>query len=232
VRLLIIDDDDQHIELVRSIYKAQGYKVWAASDGDSGFKLLMSAKPDLILLDVKIPGTDGLDICRKIRTISDVPVVMLSAVSETDTIVAGLNAGADDYVSKPFNAEILLARTRAVLRRRGKDNDQGEPSVYDDGYLTIDLVKRRVSISGLAIKISATEFKILKYLLSNAGKVCTFEKILRNVWGDAYTGNPHYVHTYIHYLRNKIERKPSAPAYILTDHRIGYRLILSPNYLA
>ncbi|MGW8319849.1 MAG: response regulator transcription factor [Candidatus Promineifilaceae bacterium] len=222
-KLLIIDDEPAMVQLIEAIFKPQGAEVYTANRGEDGLKLFYEVRPDLILLDVMMPGMDGLEVARQIRQLSDVPIIMITVLGRADEIVRGLDAGADDYVTKPFNTNVLLARARAALRRgRGPSLGDQPPQVYDDGYLRIDLGAHWVSIEGQAIKLSVTEYELLAYLLQNADQTCTFGQILANVWGDEYRFSAEYVHVYVWHLRQKLERNPKEPEYILSLHSVGY----------
>jgi len=221
-KVLIIDDDAGFLYLASLLFKKAGALVFTARDGLEGISKLFTHLPDLTILDVTMPGLNGFDVCKRIRQISDTPIIMLTALNEEQEMLRGLGAGADDFLSKPFNAQILLARARTVLRRTEHLQSPKDSFNYDDGHLSIDMERRHVLLHDKRIKLTPTEFRLLIYLVRNPGKVLTFEQILANVWGNEYRGNLDYVHVYVSHLRNKIEENPKSPRYILTVHGIGY----------
>jgi two-component system, OmpR family, KDP operon response regulator KdpE len=223
-RVLIIDDDADLRQLAGLIFKNVGAQVSTARDGLEGISKLFTHQPNLIVLDVMLPGIDGFEVCRRIRQVSDAPLIMLTALNHEQEMLRGLEAGADDFLSKPFNADILLARARTVLRRTEQPNGNGHQTAfeYNDGYLGIDFERRHILIKGKRIKLTPIEFRLLVHLARNAGKVLTFQHILTNVWGGEYQGSIDYVHVYISHLRNKIEENTKSPRYILTVHGVGY----------
>src|SRR6266498_3474798 len=227
-KVLIIDDDEGLVQLVSMIFKKDGAQVLTAADGLDGIGKFFLHYPDLTVLDVMMPGNTGFDVCQRIRQVSDAPVIMLTALNKEQEMLQGLAAGADDFLSKPFNPEILLARARTVLRRtqrsNGHDghNENATPFSYNDGYLSIDIERHEVLIHGKRIKLTPIEFRLLVYLSRNGGKLLTFEKILSNVWGNEYKGSMEHVHVYISHLRRKIEEDTKNPRYIMTVHGIGY----------
>jgi DNA-binding response OmpR family regulator len=221
-KVLIIDDDSGFLYLTGLLFKKAGASVFTARDGLEGISQLFAHQPDLILLDVEMPGMDGFEVCKRIRQISETPIIFVTAINKEQEMLKGLEAGADDFLSKPFNPEILLARAAAVLRRSGRAESQAERLNFDNGHLVIDFERHEVLVEGRRIKITPTEFSLLTYLVRNAGKVLTFEQILTRVWGNQYGGSPEYVHVYISQLRNKIEENPKQPRYLLTIHGVGY----------
>lgn len=220
--ILIIDDDSGSLYLTGHLFKKEGTQVLTARDGLEGISKVFSHQPDLIILDVTLPGIDGFEVCRRIRQISDTPVIILTARNDEQEMLKGLEAGADDFLSKPFSPAILLARATAILRRSEGSRSSAETLNFYDEYLSIDFEKHAVAVKGKALKITSTEFRLLTYLVRNAGKALTSEQILSNVWGDRYLDSPEYVHVYVSQLRNKIEENPRQPRYILTVHGIGY----------
>ncbi len=193
-----------------------------ARDGMEGVSKLFTYHPDLIILDVMMPGMNGFEVCQRIRQVSDTPLIMLTALNHEQEMLRGLDAGADDFLSKPFNAEVLLARAKTVLRRSENLKSQSDPFNYNNGDLTIDVERRDVLLHGKRIKLTPVEFRLLTYLARNAGKVLTFEQILSNVWGNEYRGSMDYVHVYISHLRRKLGEDTRSPRYILTLHGVGY----------
>lgn len=224
-KVLIIDDDVELLQLVGLIFKRAGYQVLTAYDGLDGLSKFFVTHPDLIILDVIMPGTSGFDICQRIRQVSDDPVIMLTALNQERDMLQGLAVGADDFLSKPFNPEILLARAKTLLRRSHYSAEMSTyPAsfTYNDGYLSIDIERHEVLVHAKRVKLTPIEFRLLVYLARNGGKLLTFEKILSNVWGSLYEGSTEHVHVYISHLRKKIEEDPKNPHYIITVHGIGY----------
>jgi two-component system KDP operon response regulator KdpE len=221
-KVLIIDDDADLRQLASLIFKKAGAEVSTARDGLEGISKLFTYQPDLIVLDVMLPGIDGFEVCQRIRQVSDTPLIMLTALNHEKEMLRGLEAGADDFLSKPFNTDILLARARSVLRRTEQRDAPNTAFAFNDGYLSIDFEGRHVLIKGKRIKLTPTEFRLLAHLARNAGKVLTFEQILASVWGNGYQGSIDYVHVYISHLRSKIEENTKSPRYITTVHRVGY----------
>lgn len=223
-RVLIIDDDVDLLQLAGVLFKKAGAEIVTARDGVEGISKLFTHRPDLIVLDVMMPGMDGFEVCRRIRQVSDTPLIMLTALNHEREMLMGLEAGADDFLAKPFNADILLARTRTVLRRaQHQNNGNNDDSFkYNDGHLVIDIERHMVLVKGRRVKLSPLEFRLLVYLARNGGKLLTFDRILSNAWGEEYMGNIGYVHIYISRLRKKIEITPKNPRYILTVHGVGY----------
>lgn len=221
--VLIIDDDPELLQLVDLIFSRAGSRVFTAVNGREGLRQFYAHQPDLVILDLMIPDMDGWEICRQIRQLSDVPLIMLTVINREAEIIRGLNYGADDYVTKPFNPEVLLARARATLRRAALPPPLEAPSVYNDGYLMIDLKQHRVAVGGQIVKLTTTEYRLLAYLFQNANQALTYQQILESVWGEVYQGNTEYVHVYIRFLRRKLEADPGNPTYLLTEHGVGYR---------
>lgn len=221
-KVLIIDDDVDLLQLASLIFKKAGYQVATASDGLDGISKFFTYHPDLVILDVMMPGSNGFDVCQRIRQVSNDPLILLTALNQEQDMLKGLAAGADDFLSKPFNPEILLARANAILRRTRHSNGNLESFSYNDGYLSIDIERHEVLIHGKRVKLTPVEFRLLAYLVRNAGKLLTFEKILVNVWGNEYLGSMEHVHVYISHLRRKIEENPKHPRYIITVHGMGY----------
>jgi DNA-binding response OmpR family regulator len=220
--ILLIDDDTDFLRLASQIFQKEGAQVETAVFEMDGIRKFINHAPDLIILDVSFPDANGFDICRRIRQISDVPIIILTALNTEQEMLQGLDAGADDFLSKPLNANVLLARSRAVLRRAEHQNEKNSTFKYNDGYLFIDAENHSVLVKGLRIKLTRVEFRLLTYLARNAGKVLTSNQILSAVWGDEYRGNMEYVHIYISRLRRKLEENTKSPRYFLTVHGVGY----------
>ncbi len=221
-KVLIIDDDSQMLQMVGFIFRRAGAQVITASDGRDGLNKLLSQQPHLVILDVKMPGMDGFEVCRRIRQVSDSAVVMLTALNQENDMLEGLDAGADDFISKPFTPEVLLARARTVLRRGEITRPRDSLFQYNDGLLEIDFEGRRIRLAGKPVKLTAVEFRLLVYLARNSGRVLTFDQILLNVWGNEYRGSIEHVHVFISHLRKKLQDDKKSPRYIVTVHGIGY----------
>jgi DNA-binding response OmpR family regulator len=221
-KVLLIDDDVDFLKLTSLIFEGSGAQAITARDGVEGMGKLLTQRPDLIILDIMMPGIDGFETCQKIRQFSNTPLIMLSALDHDELMLKGLEAGADDFLSKPINPEILLARARAVVRRGRQNKGFQEVPNYKDGRLEVDIEKHRVLIGSKQIKLTSVEFRLLAYLVGNAGRVLSFEQILFSVWGSEYKGNDDYVHVYISHLRSKIEQDPKNPRYIRSIYGVGY----------
>ena len=226
-RVLIVDDEDSIQSLMQDIFKITGAEYVSVYDGESALQMLRSRSFDLVLLDIMMPNVDGLEVCRQIREFSEVPIIIVSALDQSEIVVSGLESGADDYVTKPFEIDILIARVRAVLRRKELIQER-MPDKYNDGYLTFDPVGHRVSVMGQSIWLSKLEYDVLSYLVEHAGRVRTFSQIMRSVWGDKAPDFPDYLHAYISQLRKKLEKDPENPDYLLSAPQVGYRFV--PHY--
>jgi len=222
-KILIVDDDPTTRFLAQKVLSQEGCLVDLAQDGQEGLRQFYAVRPDLVVLDVIMPRMDGWQTLSLIRQLSDVPVLMLTGQDCDDDIVHGLESGADDYLIKPFNPKVLLARVRAALRRAVQPSSSEQAPIHEDGYLTVDLVARRVLVRGEPVKLSAKEFGMLAYLVENAGWVLSARQILERVWGWAYQDDTDYVRVYMAHLRQKLEADPKKPKYLLTEHGIGYR---------
>ncbi len=221
-KILVIDDEPHLVKLVRSNLEAQHFKVASAMDGVSGLAMVEKEGPDLVILDIMLPGMDGFDVLQKIREFSSVPVIMLTAKDQDVDVVKGLQLGADDYVKKPFSVHELLARVEAVLRRAAPGDDVQARPPFVVGDFTMDFQQRKITVRGREVKVGPTEYKLLSQLVRNAGRVMLHADLLRKVWGPEYGGETEYLRVYISYLRNKIEEDPANPKYILTEHGVGY----------
>ena len=221
-KILLIDDDVDFLKLTSLIFHQFGAQVIMTPNGLEAMGKLFTQRPDLIILDAMMPGIDGFKICQRIRQYSNTPLIMLSALDRDELMLKGLEAGADDFLSKPVNPEILLARAKAVMRRSELNNDDQGVLSYKDGRLEIDIERHRVLIGGKQVKVSPVEFRLLAYLMGNAGRVMSYEQILFGVWSGNHKGKYGYVHVYISHLRNKIEEDPKQPRYIRSIHRVGY----------
>jgi DNA-binding response OmpR family regulator len=224
-KILIVDDTVEMTWLLRSALSKDGFEIEVAHDGAEGLRQAYVFQPDLIVLDVMMPGMNGWEMLRRLREFSDVPVIMLTAVSDTSSKVQGLDTGADDYVSKPFEVRELRARIQAALRRAALSASGGSyPLRFDGGNLLIDLSAQAVVARGVAVDLTPTEYKLLLYLARNAGQVLTYDQILENVWGPGYEGSTASIKVYVQRLRRKIEIDPSHPRLILTHWGVGYSL--------
>jgi two-component system KDP operon response regulator KdpE len=222
-KILIIDDDVILCRSTSLIFSREGAIVRSALDGKEGLQQFFDFRPDLVILDIMMPELDGWEVCKQIRLMSKVPIILLTTLHKEDSVIKGLDAGADDFVSKPFTTGILLARARALLRRAEQKIHSPEQTQFKDSYLQVDIHKRLVYVKGQSIKLSSREFELLTYLLKNSGLVVTYQQILERVWGWEYHNNVEYVHVYVSQLRRKIEANPKKPQYILTEHNVGYR---------
>lgn len=220
-RILIVDDEPQITRVLRTSLDAHGYDLRVANDGDTALHIARDWSPDLMITDLSMPVMDGLELCRRFRQQSNAPIIVLSVKGEERTKVHALDAGADDYVTKPFGINELLARVRANLRRA----PQEEPArgVIEDGDFRIDLDAHVVLLRGNEVKLTPKEFDLLVYLARNAHKVVTHRKLLAAVWGANSTEQPEYLRVFVGQVRKKIEADPAAPAYITTEPWVGYR---------
>lgn len=221
-KVLLIDDDADLLHLAGLLFKKAGAHIFTARDGLEGISKLFTCNPNLIILDVMMPGTNGFEVCQRIRQVSNAPIIMLTALNHEQEMLRGLEAGADDFLTKPFNADVLMARAKTVLRRSANGGAQNSNFQFNNGHLSIDIERRHVLVDERRVKLTPIEFRLLVYLARNSGKVLTFNHILSNVWGDEYRGSVDYVHVYVSHLRNKIEEKVKDPRYILTVHGVGY----------
>jgi DNA-binding response OmpR family regulator len=224
-RILIVDDEERMVRFIRLNLEQDGFRVSEAYSGTQALEKLRTTLPDLVLLDVMMPDIDGFEVLRTIRSISTVPVIMLTAKGEEDDRVRGLELGADDYITKPFSPRELVSRVRAVLRRTEMADVGIHGLIEVDHRLHIDFDRHEVWVEGKIINLRPTEYRLLYHLVQNAGWVLSHDQILTNVWGYEYRDQPHYVRLYINYLRKKLEEDPSNPKYILTERGIGYRFV-------
>lgn len=223
--ILVIDDDPDLRLMLKAQLERRKHRVVVASSGRDGLQKAYQARPDLVILDIMMPGMDGWEVCRRLRELSSVPIIMLTARNMQGDVVKGLESGADDYLVKPFSAAELDARIQAVLRRSGSSDGAGisRTSFYSNGYLTIDFDRRIVKVENTSIDLTPTEFKLLSCLVRNEGRVLPHRYLLTEVWGPEYADEVDYVKLYIRYLRLKLEEDPSDPIYIQTEWGIGYR---------
>lgn len=224
-KILVVDDEERMVRFIRLNLEHDGFQVIEAFRGSQAIALIRDQLPDLVLLDVMMPDIDGFEVLRMIREINSVPVIMLTAKTEEDDKVHGLELGADDYITKPFSPRELVSRVRAVLRRAEVISGSIKGLVEVDEHLKIDFDRREVWLDGSLVKLRPTEYRLLYHLVQNAGWVITHDQILAKVWGYEYRDEPHYVRLYINYLRQKLEADPANPIYILTERGVGYRFV-------
>lgn len=222
-KILVIDDDRTLLGLLRRSLEKAGYRFIGVTNGIDGLQSVYKDQPDLVILDVMMPRMDGWETCLRIREVSQVPIIMLTAKEEEADKVKGFECGADDYVTKPFSFAELTARVGAVLHRARRGKPAEVPRVYIFDELVVDVDHKEVSVQGQPVDLTPTEFELLVCLAENAGRTVTHERLLARVWGDEYVDTG-YVKRYIWYLRRKIERDPSNPEYIITERGFGYRL--------
>jgi two-component system KDP operon response regulator KdpE len=220
-RILVVDDEPQILRALGTMLRGAGFTVDTAATADAALSAAAAHPPAAVIMDLVLPDGSGTDVTRELRTWTDAPVIVLSAVGEEREKIAALDAGADDYVTKPFSVDELLARLRAVLRRTTADSGP----IIDVGELRIDVPQRFVSRCGERIKLTPHEFDLLRVLAQNRGKLLTHRMLLREVWGPSYQAEAHYLHVYVSHLRAKIEPDPSRPRYVLTETGAGYRLV-------
>ena len=224
-KILIVDDAPELTQLLKMTLSREGYRVETANDGLEGLRKAYDLRPDLILLDIMMPGMSGMEMLARFREFSDVPVIMLTALGKTEIKIDGLNKGADDYVTKPFDTDELKARIRALLRRAALSApEESQILSFDSGRLVIDPYARQVTAGGQTASLTPTEYKLLLYLAHNAGQVLTYDQILDQVWGPGYEDNPDVVKVYVRRLRTKLEPDPGHPRYIVTHRSTGYCL--------
>lgn len=221
-KILVIDDESQIVRVMRQILTAHHYQIRTASDGEAGIELFNDWNPDLVITDLQMPNVDGLELCRRLREFSEIPIIVLSVKDDEKTIVEALDAGADDYVTKPFGTNELLARVRAALRRLPNEKTT---TVLEAGDFSIDFSAHKVLVRGAEIHLTPKEFDLLAYLLKNSDKVLTHQILLNKVWGAYYNESPEALRVLVGSLRKKIEQDYSKPRYLLTEPWIGYRFI-------
>ncbi len=223
--ILVVDDEERMSRFIRLNLEHDGFKVVEANRGMKAIQQIRDQMPDLVLLDVMMPDLDGFEVLQLVRESSQVPVIMLTAKGEEDDRVKGLELGADDYVTKPFSPRELVSRVRAVLRRNDQGATSGDGIIEVDEHLKIDFGRREVWLDNGLVKLRPTEYRLLYHLVQNAGWVMTYDQILSKVWGYEYRDEPHYVRLYVNYLRQKLEKDPANPVYILTERGVGYRFV-------
>lgn len=221
MKILIVDDEAQIRKLLRVALGAYGYVVEEAANGKDAIVRASVVKPDLLIVDLGLPDIDGKMVVKEIREWSSAPIIVLTARDQEQEKIEALDLGADDYVTKPFSTGELLARMRVCLRR----TSNAEDPVIQCGALAIDLAQRRVTVEGETIKLTPTEYDLVKVLAQNAGRVLTHKQLLKSVWGNQYNEDTHYIRVYIGQIRRKLEKDPTQPQYILTESGVGYRMM-------
>ncbi len=221
-KILVVDDDPQIRRVMKATLVGHGYEVIEARTGEEALEKFPGEMPNLVLLDMNMPGVGGLETCRSLRQGSDIPVIILTVRNSEKDKVAALDAGADDYVTKPFGIEELLARIRAALRRSPSSPEAG-PRGFSSPGLEIDFETRRVRAQGADVRLTPKEFELLRYLVAHAGKPVTHRELLQAVWGPDHGDEPEYLRVFINQLRKKIEPAPAKPRFILTEPWVGYR---------
>lgn len=227
-KVLFVDDDPQLAQLIRMAFEKEKAQIETARDGKEAMRAFYTFRPELVLLDVRLPGTSGWELCQQMLTLADVPIIFLTASSSERDVIRGLELGAVDFVTKPFSVRVLIMRAKVALRKH-----EPEPAVkgvdYRDDYLVVDQDHHQITAGGHRVKLSAVEYNLLTYLLQNAGQVVSKEQILQRVWGDAYRDCSDYVHVYMSHLRKKLEPDPKRPTYLVTEHGFGYRFVKQSN---
>ncbi|GAC1390794.1 MAG: response regulator transcription factor [Ktedonobacteraceae bacterium] len=228
-RILLAEDELTLRDFVSRNLHARGFEVLEASNGLEAMALWEREDPHLLILDIMMPRMDGLEVCRRVREHSAVPIIVLTALDAESDKVTALDLGADDYLTKPFGVEELLARVRAVLRRTQKEAMVPSDGIKQFGDIEIDLTGHVVRLRGTEVRLSPTEFAFLKLLVSNVGKVVTHRMLLQSIWGPEYGGEAEYLRVYINRLRHKLELDPANPRYLLTEPGVGYRFVVSDS---
>ncbi|HKS44004.1 MAG TPA: response regulator [Amycolatopsis sp.] len=225
-RVLVVDDEPQIVRALRINLSARGYTVITAHDGTAALRAAAEARPDVVVLDLGLPDMDGSEVIAGLRGWTTVPIIVLSARSDSPDKVQALDAGADDYVTKPFGMDELLARLRAAVRRSSVSTSDDAEAVVETGDVTIDLAARKVRRDGGEVHLTKTEWGVLELLVRNRGRLVSQKQLLREVWGPAYENESHYLRVYLAQLRRKLEREPSRPRHLLTEPGMGYRFEL------
>lgn len=223
-KILVIDDEETTVQLIAILLERRGYEVIKAFRADEGLRKAYRSQPDLVLLDIMMPDMDGWDVCKRLREMSDVPIIFLTARGETRDVVRGLEMGADDYILKPYDNDELVARVRAHLRRSPRPN-MSEELMFNNGEFRINFMNREVRVRSELKHLTPKEFNLLGVLVRSAGRVVTRNELVTEAWGEEYGDAIDSLKLYIHYLRQKLEVDPNHPEYILTLRGVGYRFI-------
>jgi two-component system KDP operon response regulator KdpE len=224
IKILIVEDEPQMQKFLRTCLAAEGYRIVESSLGVEALELARTHNPDMILLDLGLPDVDGMEVTRSIREWSAKPIIVISARGQEDDKIRALDAGADDYLTKPFGTGELLARIRVALRRTNRTGQDGTDTTLTVGGLRLDLEKRQVFAEGVEVHLTPNEYKLFTVLMKNAGKVLTHRQLLKEVWGPAYATQTQYLRVYMVQLRQKLERDSARPHYLVTEPGVGYRL--------
>lgn len=230
-RIIVVDDDAQLTRVLRTGLKSRGYEVRTAPDGMLALETFNEWQPDLVITDLAMPVMDGLELCRQLRAVSQVPIIVLSAKGEEKTKIEALDLGADDFVTKPFGIDELFARVRAALRRASSSGSTQATTVLEVGVFRADLESRHVTVEGREIHLTPKEFDLLTYFMTNAGKVLTHRTLLKAIWGGNYVDQNEYLRVFVGQLRKKVEPEGTKPRYILTEPWVGYRFEPGPPSL-
>jgi len=222
MKILIVEDDATLVALIRTFMNAKGYETCVAGSGEEALQLILAEKPDLILLDIMMPGIDGRQVLAELRKTSQTPVLFVTAMGQQEDVIEGLQLGADDYLRKPIDLTELELRVAAILRR-AQPSVADVPGSFDDGYLRVDTRLRLVTAGGRLVRLTPTEFRLLTYLIANRDRAVAHTELLREVWGPAYTEDVANLQVYVRYLREKLEEDPKRPQYIATAWGVGYR---------
>jgi two-component system, OmpR family, KDP operon response regulator KdpE len=229
--ILLIEDEPQMRRFLRVTLQAHGYQLIESATGEEGLLQIATRNPDVVLLDLGLPDIDGIEVTRRLREWSQVSVIVLSAREQEEDKIRALDAGADDYLTKPFGAGELLARIRVALRHKTMLQAGGDESVFVTGNLSVDLAKRRVSIDDKEIHLTPIEYKLLTVLIKHAGKVMTHSQLLKEVWGAAYADQTHYLRIYMGQIRHKLEADPARPRFFINEPGVGYRIRIDMDEL-
>ena len=219
-RVLVVDDEPQITRVLRTVLTSHGYQVQTAAEGQAALTSFTEFRPELVITDLYMPHMDGVELCRRIRALSNVPIIVLSVKGEEKSKVEALDSGADDYVTKPFGIDELLARVRAALRRAGGDADMAS---FEAGDFRVDLEARRVHVRGSEVRLTPKEFELFVYMARHPNRVLTHRTLLEAVWGEASQEQPEYLRVFMGQLRKKLEPDPSNPRYLVTEPWVGYR---------
>jgi two-component system KDP operon response regulator KdpE len=224
--VVLIEDEPQIRRFLRATLTGEGYRLFEATTGADGLVQATSRQADVVIVDLGLPDMDGLEVIRRLRAWREVPIIVLSARGQERDKVTALDAGADDYVSKPFGAGELLARIRVALRHAAGAAQGGDGTAFRAGDLEVDLLRRHVAIAGVEVRLTPIEYRLLATLVAHAGKVLTHQQLLHEVWGPNHGDQAHYVRVYMAHLRGKLETEPARPRYLRTEPGVGYRLVV------